>query len=460
MSIGDGFSPRRARGGAWRPLIALTVVVVLLAAWLGARLGTEEAGRFRPSTSGLTRLWAQAGTQSAYFYGIGVHGAMATFASTSGVAAYDVRSGGAAWTWSPPPGEGVCAAAAGDGTVLVAYARLPLLPGFRCSTVAALDQTDGTVVWSLPMPAANDLMYLAVGDGQALVEFDHNSGESDAFVLDDYNLATGAAGWSDPLSSGAAAACTPTQPMVEGDVISVFDACPVLTNVLAGSATVVSFAAGSGKQLSGVRLAPKPCGTGGFVGSGSGYLVSGCAGALGFGLFSLDFLDTATGSQHSVEVDTEYFTRTVVSGDTAYLTLETSRNSSGTRSSGSAGNSADTLATAAAYDLSTGRELWQRSVPGYQVTMISADSAGALAAVYNGATLSLVRYARSDGTPAAGPGTALGGSDDAELAALAGNGDLDLQMDGGVLLAGGARNSSADFQTETGPGLVALNVGS
>jgi hypothetical protein len=438
--------------------VALTVVVMLLCAWLGQRLGSEEAGQFDPSTSGLTQLWAHAGPRTAFFFGVNTHGGVISFATSSGVTAYDPQSGATRWSWSPPPGASVCTAAASGETALVAYGFRVLSPDEGCSAVVAIDLAGGAVLWSRPVPAAQ-LVYLAAGDGQALVEFqaessdttggDTTGGDTTLSGLDDYNLATGAPGWTNPLGSESASSCMPGQPFVAGDAISMVDRCADESDFFGGASDVYSFAADTGKQRSDLRLAPRLCADGVMVYTGPEYLVAGCTGLFGVGGQSVVFVDPATGSQHSAQVATDYFTRTVVYGDTAYLTIEKPVNS--TR--------ADDQAIAAAFDLSTGSELWQRAVPGYQVTMISADSAGALAAVYNGATLSLVRYAPSGGTPTVGPGTALSGASEAELSALARNGDLDLEIDGDVLLAGGARTSALDFAAQTSPSVVGLSIG-
>jgi outer membrane protein assembly factor BamB len=446
---GYGGNARRTYSGSWRPLIALTVIVVLLCAWLGERLGSEEAGQFDPSTTGLTQLWAHNGSSSAYFYGMDTHGGSVDSVTTTGVAAYDQTSGATRWTWTPPPGDGVCAAASSGGILVVAYARRPVLINDFCSEMVAIDEADGAVLWSRPEPGGQQLFLLAAGDGRALAEVHYTTGGVDSAELDDYDLATGAPGWTDSLDAELAAGCNPMQPHVEGGTISVFEGCLPGAPYFGGEGAVLTYDASTGKQLSDLKLAAQSCGSGGILKPGPGDLLMYCSGTLGLGSLSLAFLDPATGSQHTVQVDTGYFTPTVVYGDTAYLTLETPEND--TR--------ADDQAVAAAFDLSTGDELWQHPVPGYQVTMISANSSGALAAVYNGSALSLVRYAPTDGTPTIGPGMALDAPADAVLSALARNGDLDLQLDGDVLLIGGARNSSTDFETQTDPGTVGVSVG-
>jgi outer membrane protein assembly factor BamB len=188
-------------------VFAAAYAVVLVAvgtgsAWFVATSGSPAAGGGNDAAAAAE--WAVPLTNadstdfsSGLAYGSWLTDRTVVRAQKDGVLAYDLTTGERAWG-APAPGAQLCGATpnVAQGKAAVAYGSATL-----CDHLAGLDIATGKLTWKIKIPAeksrlANSLTVPRIlgADGMAVIEFED--------VLTGYRLSDGAKRWSTPLPSG------------------------------------------------------------------------------------------------------------------------------------------------------------------------------------------------------------------------------------------------------------------
>ncbi|WP_327106549.1 outer membrane protein assembly factor BamB family protein [Nonomuraea glycinis] len=208
QAFGDAAAPRKARGTTKIVLIVALSLVVLLAAGL-----TTWWFVARPSTLSPTNLQAgEPETPTASNWSVPLPGAGGTDFSTGmafaswltdttviraqkeGVLAYELKSGEQAWR-TPPPGEHVCGATPDlfEGKGAFAYGTEKV-----CDHLAGIDAATGKITWRIEIPtrkASTQAGLMVPGlmstNGMIIVETDD--------TLTAYRLSDGGRQWAKPM---------------------------------------------------------------------------------------------------------------------------------------------------------------------------------------------------------------------------------------------------------------------
>lgn len=392
-----------ARRTRWlRPAVLIPLIVVLaVAAGLGAYFGTKSSPPAKPSTTGLAKLWGVRAVDNAQYVGSWVTDSLLVFGDTQGITAYSMATGHVAWDWRAPAGGEVCqlSTAPQGGLGVFGYSST----GSSCSDLAALGLATGALAWSTPTTESIDSESIEVGAHQVAVLEGANSGDP-LSKLAVFDLATGALQWTTASDAAIASDCDFAGVEFFGGAVYGSDAClPPNSGVDARETDELyafNQASGAIQWQTALKGACSNIGTDDLQ-LVTGYLLVNCGDSLS-GTQTFQVLTpgsrspapisyvSATDAVSELKGGPLYPTN-VVYGNTLYLMI-----------------SSEPGLAIEAIDLATLRELWQQPLPGgFDPAVVDADADGLLVALVRSGGMSTVTYAPSTGAMTYGPGIAL-----------------------------------------------------
>jgi outer membrane protein assembly factor BamB len=377
------------------------IVVLALAAWLGAYFGTRSATPAKPSTTGLVKLWGVPTVGNAEYVGSWVTDSLLVFGDTQGITAYSMATGHVAWDWHAPAGGGVCqfSTAPRGGLGVFGYSGT----GSSCSDLAALDLATGALAWSTPTSESIESESIEVGAHQAAVLEGATSGIPLSKVAV-FDLATGALQWTTATDPAIASDCDFAGVEFFDGAVYGSDSClpPNSGTNVRETDELYAFnqASGAIQWQTALKGACSNIGTDDLQ-LVTGYLLVNCDDSLnGTQTFQVLTPGSRSPAQISYVSATDavselpagpLYPTNIAYGDTLYLMI-----------------SSEPGFAIEAFDLATLRELWQQPLPGgFDPAMVDADAQGLLVALVRSDGMSTVTYAPSTGATTYGPGIAL-----------------------------------------------------